>query len=130
MEHVSDEPLDGLCRSLEALTLGPSFDCAVAVPIAGAVVREAQEAAGLWPFLPLRGGVSLGKAPTCDEAGLCGCQFQSALVQPLFQSFVDVERLGSVWNTASNIVQIADPIGFALPLVAYLLFTPHIHYLM
>lgn len=47
MEHVSDEPLDGLCRSLEALALGPSFDLEVAFPIACAIGREAQEAVGI-----------------------------------------------------------------------------------
>ncbi len=66
MEHVSDESLDGLCRSLEALALGPPFNLEVALPIARAVVREAQEAKGLWPSLPLLGGVSLGKAPKLD----------------------------------------------------------------
>src|SRR5712691_7285247 len=126
MEHVSDEPLNGLCRSLEALALGPAFDLEVAFPIAGAVVRAAQEAEGLWPFLPLLGGVSLGTAPKLDEAGLFGCQFQPELVQPLFQQLVDAERIGSVWKTEDKIVEIADPIGFTLQLFSSLLFKPHI----
>ena len=94
MEHVSDEPLDGLCRSREALALGPSFDLEVAFPIACAVVREPQEAEGLWPLLALRGGVSLGKAPKRDETGLFGGEFQPELLQPFFQQLADAERIG------------------------------------
>ena len=76
MEPLSDELLDSLCRSLLALALGPSFHFEVALSIACAVVCEAQEAEGLWPSLPLLGGISLGKAPKLDEARLFGCQFQ------------------------------------------------------
>ena len=93
-------------------------------------MREAQEAEGLWPFLPLLGSVSMGKAPTLDEAGLFGCQCQSEVVQPLFQQLVDAERIGAVLQTEDKIVQIADPLGFALQLFSYLLFTSHIHYIM
>lgn len=66
MKHVSDESLDGLCRSLEALALGSPFNLEVALPIARAVVREAQEATGLWPPLSVLRGVSLGKATKLD----------------------------------------------------------------
>src|SRR5262249_24570495 len=114
MEHVADEPLDGLCRSLEALALRSSLDLEVALPIACAVVREAQEAEGLWPLLPLRGGVSLGKAPKRDETGLFGGEFEPELVQPLCQQPVDAERIRAVLKAEYKIVQIADPIGFAL----------------
>lgn len=75
MKHVSDEALDGLCRSLQALALSSPFNCEAAVPMARAVVREAQEATGLWPSLSLLGGVSLGKATKLDYASLFGCQF-------------------------------------------------------
>jgi hypothetical protein len=80
LEHGSDAPLDGLCRSREALALGPSFDLDVAFPMACAVGREAQEADGLWPFPPVLGGVSVGKAPNLDQARLFGCQCQSEWV--------------------------------------------------
>jgi len=75
MKPVSDESLDGLCRSLEARALSAPFNLEVALPIARAVVREAQEATGLWPSLSWLGGVSLGNATKRDYARLVGCQF-------------------------------------------------------
>src|SRR6266851_1441932 len=124
VEHVSDTPLDGLCRSLEARALSPPFPLEVSLPIACAVVREAQEAQGLWASLPLLGGVSLGTAATRAYTRLFGCQFQPKGLQPLLQQLLDTERIGSVWQAEYTIVQRADPRGVARPLFSSLLFHP------
>ena len=130
LEQASDEELDGLCRSVEARALGPPFTCAVALPIAGAVVREAQAAEGLWPSLPWCGGVSVGTAPTRHHARLFRCQFQPTWLQPFRQPLVDPERLGSVLKAADQVIQIADSSGFALQALSSLLFQPYLHHIM
>ena len=81
MQHVLEALLDRLYRSLEAFARGPSFPLEVPVP----GVRAAQEAAGLWPSLPVLDGVSVGKAPKRDQARLFRDTCQPTLLQPLFQ---------------------------------------------
>jgi hypothetical protein len=130
MQPVADESLDGLCRSLEARALGSPFNREVALPMARAVVREAQEATGLWPPLSVLSGVSLGNATTLAEARLFGCQFQPTCLQSLLQQLVDVERIGSVLTAEDNIIQIADPRGVALQRFSYPLVKPYIQHLM
>ena len=110
--------------SLEALALGPAFHFEMALSIACAVMREAQDAESLWPSLPWLGGVSLGKAPNRDEARLFGCQCQPKRFQSLCQQLVDAERIASVLKAEDKIVQRANPVGFALSWFSYLLFNP------
>ena len=125
MEHGAAEPLDGLCRSREARARGPALDRAVAWPMACAVGRAAHEAHGLWPWLPWRGRVSLGQAPTRAATGLGGGACPPALVAPLFPPRRDAERRGAGGNPADPIVQRAPPVGCARQGVSSRLGTPH-----